>query len=126
MIKLNKLNKFYNRNRPNEIHVINDINLTLPESGLVVLLGPSGSGKRIPTRFGRDGHARALGVSRRPARRGDHFWVGGLDALLGGGDGRGFLSLLPGGEAPRSLQSGYLSVSDPPERCLAFGAFDTR
>ena len=45
MIKLNKLEKYYNRNRSNEIHVINDINLTLPETGLVVLLGPSGSGK---------------------------------------------------------------------------------
>ena len=45
MIKLNNLEKFYNRNRSNEIHVINNINLTLPETGLVVLLGPSGSGK---------------------------------------------------------------------------------
>ena len=45
MIKLNNLEKYYNRNRSNEIHVINDINLTLPETGLVVLLGPSGSGK---------------------------------------------------------------------------------
>lgn len=45
MIKLNNLEKFYNRNRSNEIHVINDINLSLPETGLVVLLGPSGSGK---------------------------------------------------------------------------------
>ena len=45
MIKLNKLNKFYNRNKTNEIHVLNDISLNLPEKGLVVLLGPSGSGK---------------------------------------------------------------------------------
>ncbi len=45
MIKLNNLEKYYNRNRSNEIHVIDNINLTLPEKGLVVLLGPSGSGK---------------------------------------------------------------------------------
>ncbi len=45
MIKLEKLNKYYNRNSSNEIHVINDISLDLPEQGLIVLLGPSGSGK---------------------------------------------------------------------------------
>lgn len=45
MIKLSNLQKYYNRNRGNQIHVINDIDLTLPEKGLVVLLGPSGSGK---------------------------------------------------------------------------------
>ena len=45
MIKLNKLNKYYNRKKSNEIHVIHDITLELPERGLVVLLGPSGSGK---------------------------------------------------------------------------------
>ena len=45
MIKLNNLEKYYNRNKSNEIHVIDNINLTLPEKGLVVLLGPSGSGK---------------------------------------------------------------------------------
>lgn len=45
MIKLHSLNKYFNKNRSNEIHVINDISLTLPDKGLVVLLGPSGSGK---------------------------------------------------------------------------------
>ncbi|AIO18641.1 Macrolide export ATP-binding/permease protein MacB [Candidatus Izimaplasma bacterium HR1] len=45
MIKLNNLHKYFNRKKSNEIHVINDINLTLPDKGLVVLLGPSGSGK---------------------------------------------------------------------------------
>ncbi|MBN2604502.1 MAG: ABC transporter ATP-binding protein, partial [Bacilli bacterium] len=45
MIKLNNLDKYFNRNQRNEIHVINDISLTLPDRGLVVLLGPSGSGK---------------------------------------------------------------------------------
>lgn len=45
MIKLDGLQKYFNRNKSNEIHVINDISLTLPDRGLVVLLGPSGSGK---------------------------------------------------------------------------------
>jgi ABC-type lipoprotein export system ATPase subunit/ABC-type antimicrobial peptide transport system permease subunit len=45
MIRLNKLHKYYNRKKQNEIHVLNDINITLPNKGLVVLLGPSGSGK---------------------------------------------------------------------------------
>ena len=44
MIKVKHLDKFFNKNKNNEIHVINDINLQL-EEGLVVLLGPSGSGK---------------------------------------------------------------------------------
>ncbi|MFI3329379.1 MAG: ABC transporter ATP-binding protein/permease [bacterium] len=45
MIKVNNLNKFYNKNKVNEIHVINDISLEFDNTGLVCLLGPSGSGK---------------------------------------------------------------------------------
>ena len=45
MIKLNKVNKFFNKGKKNEIHVINDTTLDLGTSGLVALLGPSGSGK---------------------------------------------------------------------------------
>lgn len=45
MIKLRNLNKYYNKGKQNEIHVINEISLDLPDHGLVVLLGPSGSGK---------------------------------------------------------------------------------
>lgn len=45
MIKLNHLEKYFFKNKKNEIHVINDINLDFPDHGLVVLLGPSGSGK---------------------------------------------------------------------------------
>lgn len=45
MIKIEKLNKFYNKGRKNQIHVINDTSLTLPDKGLVALLGPSGCGK---------------------------------------------------------------------------------
>ncbi len=45
MIQLTKVNKYFNRRKANEIHVINDTSLELPESGIVALLGPSGCGK---------------------------------------------------------------------------------
>ena len=45
MIKVSNLNKYYNKNKDNEIHVINDCNLVLPNQGFVVFLGASGSGK---------------------------------------------------------------------------------
>ncbi len=45
MIKLEKVNKYFNKGRGNENHVIKDINLEFPETGLVVILGSSGSGK---------------------------------------------------------------------------------
>ena len=45
MLKVNNLNKFYNKNKSNEIHVINDVTLELPNQGLVAFLGASGSGK---------------------------------------------------------------------------------
>ena len=45
MIKLNKVNKWFNKYKKNKIHVINNTSLKLPDTGLVALLGPSGSGK---------------------------------------------------------------------------------
>ena len=45
MIKLHNVNKYFNKRRANEIHVINNTSLELPESGIVALLGPSGCGK---------------------------------------------------------------------------------
>jgi putative ABC transport system permease protein len=45
MIRLEKVNKYFNKRKRNEIHVINDTTLTFPEKGLVALLGPSGCGK---------------------------------------------------------------------------------
>lgn len=45
MIKLSNVNKYYNYKKRNQIHVSNNISLTLPDKGLVCLLGPSGSGK---------------------------------------------------------------------------------
>ena len=45
MIRIENLNKYYNKGRKNQIHVINDTNIELPDKGLVALLGPSGCGK---------------------------------------------------------------------------------
>lgn len=45
MIRIDNLNKYYNRHKRNQIHVIDNTSLELPNSGLVALLGPSGCGK---------------------------------------------------------------------------------
>ncbi len=45
MIRIEKVNKYFNRFRKNSNHVINNTTLTLEDTGLVALLGPSGSGK---------------------------------------------------------------------------------
>ena len=45
MIKIQNLNKYYNKGRKNQIHVINNTNVSLPNVVLVSLLGPSGCGK---------------------------------------------------------------------------------
>ena len=45
MIELKGLHKFFNKGRQNEIHVINDVSLSLPEKGMVAIFGKSGCGK---------------------------------------------------------------------------------
>jgi len=45
MIRLNNVDKYFNKGKKNQIHVINNISLELEDSGLVALLGPSGCGK---------------------------------------------------------------------------------
>ncbi len=45
MISIRSLHKYFNKNKQNEIHVINDISLDLPEQGMVALFGRSGCGK---------------------------------------------------------------------------------
>ncbi len=45
MIKLENVNKYFNKHKKNQIHVINNTSLTLEDKGLVALLGPSGCGK---------------------------------------------------------------------------------
>ena len=45
MIRIEKIDKYFNRFKKNKIHVINNTSLSFDENGLVALLGPSGSGK---------------------------------------------------------------------------------
>ena len=45
MIKLDKVNKYYYRGKPNQIHVIDNTSMVIPEKGILTLLGPSGCGK---------------------------------------------------------------------------------
>lgn len=45
MIKIKGLNKFFNKGKQNEIHVINDVTLDLPERGMTAIFGKSGCGK---------------------------------------------------------------------------------
>ena len=44
MIKIEKVNKYYNKGKANQIHVIDNTSMTLPDKGIVCLLGPSGCG----------------------------------------------------------------------------------
>lgn len=45
MVRLEQVNKFFNRRKSNEIHVIKNTSLDMESSGLIALLGPSGCGK---------------------------------------------------------------------------------
>ena len=45
MITLENVNKYFNRHKKNEVHVINNISLNLENNGLIAFLGPSGCGK---------------------------------------------------------------------------------
>ena len=45
MINLDKVNKYYYKGKANQIHVINDTSMTLPDRGVFCLLGQSGCGK---------------------------------------------------------------------------------
>lgn len=45
MVKLEKVNKYFNRRKKNEIHIINNTSIEFEDKGLVALLGTSGSGK---------------------------------------------------------------------------------
>ena len=49
MIKLEKVNKYFNRFKKNELHVINNTTLEFENSGIVALLGESGSRKNYFT-----------------------------------------------------------------------------
>ena len=45
MIRIQNLHKYFNKGRQNEIHVINGIDLELPENGMTAIFGKSGCGK---------------------------------------------------------------------------------
>ena len=45
LIKLENVQKYFNKHKKNEIHVINNTSLEFDDKGLIALLGPSGSGK---------------------------------------------------------------------------------
>lgn len=45
MIKITNLNKYFFKNKNNEIHVINNTSIEFPETGLVTIYGESGCGK---------------------------------------------------------------------------------
>lgn len=45
MISIKNVSKYFNKGKSNEIHVINNTTLDLPDKGLITLLGESGSGK---------------------------------------------------------------------------------
>ena len=45
MIRIQGLHKFYNKGKQNELHVINDVSLDLPDKGMVAIFGKSGCGK---------------------------------------------------------------------------------
>lgn len=45
MIGIRGLHKYFNKGRQNEIHVINNVDIELPEKGMVAVFGKSGCGK---------------------------------------------------------------------------------
>lgn len=45
MLKINNLDKYYNKNKKTKLHVLKDITMSLPEKGLISIVGESGSGK---------------------------------------------------------------------------------
>ena len=45
MIRIDNVNKYYNKGKANQIHVIDNTTMTLPDKGIFCFLGPSGCGK---------------------------------------------------------------------------------
>lgn len=45
MLEIKNINKYFNKGKKNELHVINNTSISLEDNGLVALLGPSGCGK---------------------------------------------------------------------------------
>lgn len=51
LVRLEKINKYFNKRKKNEIHVINNTSLEMDEKGMVALLGPSGCGDYVKIRL---------------------------------------------------------------------------
>ncbi len=45
MIRLSKLDKYYNKGRQNQVHAVDNIDMTLPDKGMIAFFGKSGCGK---------------------------------------------------------------------------------
>lgn len=45
LIEIKNLNKYYLKGQENEVHALNDVNLSVSEGDLIGITGPSGSGK---------------------------------------------------------------------------------
>lgn len=54
MVRLEHVNKYFNKNKKNEIHVINETSLEMESRGLVALLGPSGAVKPRSSMYRQD------------------------------------------------------------------------
>ena len=53
MIKLDRVNKYFNRFKRNQIHVINKTSLEIGNNGLVAILGDSGPRKNYTSKCNR-------------------------------------------------------------------------
>lgn len=85
MIRLEHVQKYFNKGRQNEIHVINDVSLELPERGMVAVFGKSGCGKTT-----------LLNV------------IGGLDRFSGGSLSVDGQSIRTDTDALRNREMGYI------------------
>ena len=45
MIKIENLNKYYSKNGPGRLHVLKDVSLEIPDTGMLAIFGRSGCGK---------------------------------------------------------------------------------
>ena len=85
MIRLNSLNKFYNKGRLNEVHAVNNIDMALPEKGMIAFFGKSGCGKTTLLNM-----------------------IGGLDEASSGSVTFDHKRMSPNADEARNLNVGYI------------------
>ena len=85
MIRLNSLNKFYNKGRLNEVHAVNNIDMALPEKGMIAFFGKSGCGKTTLLNM-----------------------IGGLDEASSGSVSFDNKRMSPNADEARNLNVGYI------------------